>query len=76
MTLQLNLISPNHHATSANRGIILNRTRTITFGLMATPMKPQTHNPVPPRANWPPPLRVSQGADQSSLQLIGNSNYW
>ena len=81
MTLQVNFISPNHPATQGG-GVKLNKTRTITFGFMAAPAKPQPTNqnaantgPVPARANWPPNLRVSNGVEQSSLNLIPNSAY-
>ena len=47
-----------------------------TFGLMAAPAKPQPHDPVPPRANWPEQLRVTHGPEQSSFALIGNALYW
>ena len=61
----------------------LNKTRTITFGFMAAPAKPQPTSqnsantgPVPARANWPPGLRVTKSGEQSSLDLIANSAYW
>ena len=38
MLLQINLISPNHPATQG-LGVILNKTRTMTFGIMAAPAK-------------------------------------
>ena len=43
---------------------------------MAAPAKPQPHDPVPPRANWPEQLRVTHGPEQSSFALIGNALYW
>ena len=73
--MQVNLISPNHPATQG-RGVVLNETRTITFGIMATPAKPQPSDPVNPRANWPPRSRVTTGPAQASLDLIGNSMFW
>ena len=62
--------------TTQGPGLTINRTRTITFGLMATPAKPQPRNPVGTRSNWPPSLRGSKGPSQSSLALLGNSMYW
>lgn len=71
VTLVVNLISSN--AVPAG-GAVLNRPRHITFGLMASPAKPQAAAPLDsPRQWW---LVGGASESQVSLEFLGADYYW
>jgi hypothetical protein len=71
LTLVVNLISP--HAVPAG-GVTLSRQRKITFGLMASPAKPQAVAPVgSPRDWW---LVGGATESQVALEFLGADYYW
>ena len=71
LTLVVNLINP--HAVGPG-GTALTRTRTIEFGLMASPAKPQAAAPTDTSRDWW--LVGGATENQVSLEFLGADYYW
>jgi len=73
LTLVANLVSPNHKTAGAGAGAW---PRNITFGLMASPAKPQPTTPKRSPRSWWPGVVGDQTDEQLRFSMLGADYYW